>query len=522
MSRRTLALAAAGLLALAACGTDDGAAEEVGRPPATVAAAPGPATTAADGPTADPAAAWVQETVPTTTDSDSETQLAAAGDTVVVVDAALDGTVRSHAATGGGPFVAGPPLATGVEALDLRALAGDGEQWVLLAGGDRSRPRVLTSADGLTWVAAETGGIEPGAVVQELVATDDALVAVGTVTVDVDDGTFRNAAWRSTDGGATWQETALDGAGLARRLVLTDDGLVALGATETDDGVWTSADGGATWTRVEPEGGPAGGRLHDVVALGAELVGSGNVPGEEGSGGTAFVVRSADGGRTWVEAADPPPAANDESNGHQLFGAGGQVVALVDPFDQPFADPERCYADIELCRQSSGTSAHVSLDGDTWAPVDLTALDEVELYEVRATATELVVLTSAGEETLGLARWPLAALLPTAADPPPEPTAEVDLLPEGVAPEPGRRYASPLWLHCGMGWLHLGDQAWQRTDAGPDLTQGDVPPPGWPVARGQLYGFVTLVAPDRVEYSIGDGEVVATYGPPTEEPGVCM
>lgn len=516
MSRRALALAVAGLLALVACGTDDDGAEEVGAE--EVGDTP---TTVAGAPVADPAAAWVQDSVPTTTDSDSETQLAAAGDTAVVVDAALDGTVRSHAATGGGPFGAGPPLATGVESLDLRALAHDGERWVLLARGGR-RTHTLTSADGLTWVDGEAEGIDPAAEVHELVATGDALVAVGLVSEDVEDGTFRNAAWRSDDGGATWREAGLDGAGVARRLVVTDDGLVALGANEAEGGVWTSADGGATWTRVEPDGLPAGGRLHDVVALGAELVGSGNVPDEEGFSGTAFVVRSVDGGRTWVEAGDPPPVDNDEGNGHQLFAAGGQVVALVDPFDQPFDDPERCYADIERCRQHSEITAHVSLDGDTWEPVDLTALGGVETYEVRATATELVALTSAGEETVGLARWPLAALLPTAADPPPEPTADVELLPEGATPEPGRRYAHPFWLHCGMDWLHLGDQAWERTDDGPDLTGGDVPPAGWPVARGQLYGFVTLVAPDRVEYSIGDGEVVATYGPPTEEPGVCM
>jgi hypothetical protein len=103
------------------------------------------------------------------------------------------------------------------------------------------------------------------------------------------------------------------------------------------------------------------------------------------------------------------------------------------------------------------------------------------------------------------------------------PTTEVDLLEEGEAPVIGRRYPVPLYVHCGMDWLYLGETPWQRADGGPDVETGagDPSPDDWPMAGQMIFGFATLVDEDTVEYSIGDDEVIATYAPPTEDPPGC-
>jgi hypothetical protein len=86
----------------------------------------------------------------------------------------------------------------------------------------------------------------------------------------------------------------------------------------------------------------------------------------------------------------------------------------------------------------------------------------------------------------------------------------VRFLDEGEEPEVGVEYAAPLYTHCGMDWLYLGEEPWERTDDGPEHGGG-----------GTVYGFATLTEDGTVEYSLDDGEVIATYGPPTREPEPC-
>jgi hypothetical protein len=101
-------------------------------------------------------------------------------------------------------------------------------------------------------------------------------------------------------------------------------------------------------------------------------------------------------------------------------------------------------------------------------------------------------------------------------------TETVDLVTVPRAgPEPGVRYHAPLYVHCGMDHLFLGDSVWRRTDdgAGVETGGGDEPPADWPVAQQTVFGYATLVEPDVVEYSLEDGEVVATYAPVARAPG---
>ena len=118
--------------------------------------------------------------------------------------------------------------------------------------------------------------------------------------------------------------------------------------------------------------------------------------------------------------------------------------------------------------------------------------------------------------------WPGGTELPTVSEPV-VPTVELTPVPEDGVLEPGVRYHAPLYVHCGMDWLYLGDRSWRRSDDGPDLHTGagDEAAEGWPEAQQTLFGFATLTDDGTVEYTIGDGEVIATYELVEEQPPGC-
>ena len=148
--------------------------------------------------------------------------------------------------------------------------------------------------------------------------------------------------------------------------------------------------------------------------------------------------------------------------------------------------------------------------------------------ELQQGGAEVVVLEARDrvggrvEGGVGTWTWPDAATLPT-EDEPAVPTTGVETLGEGEEPERSRSYGIPLYIHCGMDWLYVGGRAWRRTDAGPDTETGagDELPADWPVAQQMIFGIATLVGDDLIEYSIGDGEVIATYARTSERPPGC-
>jgi hypothetical protein len=355
------------------------------------------------------------------------------------------------------------------------------------------------------------------------------VVAVGTArTYDPPShGGFRPVAWRSADG-RQWTRTELpmDGASEGRVGTPVDVGgtLLVSGGLDRRSALWESTDAGTTWALVEADGVGEAGAVSDIEVLGERLVA--NAAGGEEEGG--MLVVSDDGGRTWLPAASPPPPSRGESASAPLFAGGGRVFTSRYSFADVWPDPTRCYADIDLCRGDVDVSLYASEDGDAWTRIDTSGIGEGEEGEVDDLIGlddgTLVALTPS---TQGLVAsvWAGGAL-PTEEEPV-DPTADIVLLPEGDAPEPGVRYAAPLFIHCGMDWLYLGEEPWQRTDGGEDTETGagDPYPEDWPVAREAILGFATLQDDGTVEYSIGpddDPEVIATYGPPTEEPPGCM
>ena len=111
--------------------------------------------------------------------------------------------------------------------------------------------------------------------------------------------------------------------------------------------------------------------------------------------------------------------------------------------------------------------------------------------------------------------WPAGPPLPEADDPAVPARVDLVTLGEDEEPEVGVRYHLPLYTHCGIDRIQLGDSAWRRTDDGPDYETGagDEAPEGWPVPEGggNVYGFATVLADGTLEYSTEEGTVIATY-----------
>lgn len=137
---------------------------------------------------------------------------------------------------------------------------------------------------------------------------------------------------RSSDGGATWREASLRGAGEPLHLVADAPG-GALLVTGRFGGIWRSADGGATWSLALRRGGrvAALARAGEVVYAadddgvqrldpGAPEFAATTLTGLEAwslaldadglhAGTVGSVLRTANGGRTWVSLPDSPRRA---------------------------------------------------------------------------------------------------------------------------------------------------------------------------------------------------------------------
>lgn len=450
-----------------------------------------------------------------------------------------EGVITGFATDELGRFQAGEPTATG-QYLGLGGVTRFGDGWVAIGSGGllddeelRFEVQAFRSTDGRTWSKVDATGFEGPADVTGLATVDSGVVAVGTLRTSDDpaQGGFRPVAWHSADG-ERWTTVPLptDGGteGSVQALVVTGDEVLAVGDVDRKGIMWSSTDGGASWTIVERDGIPPTSSLSSIATQGEVLMASGMAPArDDGDGeGAQLLLRSTDGGRSWREAADPPPPNRGEVFAFPLFAGGGRFFTLGYSYIDAFSEPELCYADIELCRQDSAVALYVSDDGDRWSRVDTSGIGDGEAGEVDAiTAADdgRIVAFTGVEDGIGTWTWPADTPLPTGEEPV-DPTTDVEILGDDEVPEPGRRYGLPLYIHCGMDWLYVGGEPWQRTDDGPDTETGagDEIPVDWPVAGQTILGFATLVSDDLIEYSIGDGEVIATYAPATEPPPGCM
>jgi hypothetical protein len=488
---------------------------------------------------------WTQQRIKASPGADSPTGFAADGEDVLVVVLGEDASLKSYLSTDDGVFRAGEPIE--IEGGGYPAFADpvrlDGTWWLVGTGGmvgegdDETmafEPRVLRSADGLTWESVDVSGIPAPVDLSSVAVADGALVVAGSKRNGVDTGgaSFEAALWRSEDG-VSWEDVSLPGVvprptyrdeSYAAQVARSGDRLLVGGSLAGRAAIWSSSDGGASWTRVAS---PEVDELYSVsglVADGTTVVVTGSVKGEDSG---SRLLRSHDGGTTF-EPSDDQPAAEGEGYA-PLWAGGGRFFTVTEPSFDTLSDPAVCYADLETCSgaaSSDAASIHASADGDSWSIVDTSDLDVGdELIGVVGSGGR-VSMAHVVKNGLVVSSWAAGVDLPEGEAPDSPERVDLVTVAEGEDPEPGVRYHAPLYVHCGMDWLYLGDTPWQRTDGGPDVETGagDDVPGGWPMAGQTIYGFATLTAAGVVEYSVGEGdsaEVIATYEKTGVQPPGC-
>ena len=142
--------------------------------------------------------------------------------------------------------------------------------------------------------------------------------------------------WRTTDGGATWQDVAPPDATadtLYRDIEATDANhawLLAIGVGQ-DSKILRTTDGGATWTTTFVNDDPNA--FYDCMAMWPG--GRNGIAMSDPPDGKFRIIRTHDSGRTWsvVPNAGMPPAAGGEfgfaASGTCLVAAGGRDAYLA-------------------------------------------------------------------------------------------------------------------------------------------------------------------------------------------------
>ncbi len=297
----------------------------------------------------------------------------------------------------GGPHAAGYPAGTAVNdswAMVLKQSAGigadasptaitsDGER-VLLAGaksaGSGTRAAIWRSNDGLRWTEAEPPTQRSG--LSAIASHEGTVLAIGTPESPPDDSSA--FVWRSNDGGSHWKEIA-DGpvfgdpvrnsrpVAFVSGLVWHDGWWIAFGgAADGYEGIWISRDGAAwklvldsrtagsiagivetpqgalmaygafavgwftndptKWGKAVPIVTPSRSYLSSVAPGAAVAVGA-NID----QPGVTSVLRSLDGGRSWVEDAEFRSAFPDAwAIGATAIGGRDVIVGTTTPVDEP-------------------------------------------------------------------------------------------------------------------------------------------------------------------------------------------
>jgi photosystem II stability/assembly factor-like uncharacterized protein len=152
-----------------------------------------------------------------------------------------------------------------------------------------------------------------------------------TAWVSGDEG----GVWRTSDGGATWQDVAPPGsAGLLFRDVEATDAdhawLLAIGPGDASR-IYRTTDGGSTWQTTFVNDDPHA--FYDCLAMWPG--GKNGLAVSDPPDGSFRILRTTDSGRTWsvVDSTGMPPAADGEfgfaASGTCLVTAGGRDAFLA-------------------------------------------------------------------------------------------------------------------------------------------------------------------------------------------------
>jgi hypothetical protein len=170
----------------------------------------------------------------------------------------------------------------------MRGITATADGYVAVGDGPDGGA-IWRSTDGIGWQRVAHDPAFDSSSIADVADGPAGLIAVGCEG-DVDCGTSR--AWRSTDGGATWESLSTPPPGLAQAIAATDSGYLVAGqsSANADPMVVSSADGQAWEPATGLPGGPAG--LAAVGAYGDALAGGSSA---ESGAARALLLRSADG-----------------------------------------------------------------------------------------------------------------------------------------------------------------------------------------------------------------------------------
>ncbi|HUH07757.1 MAG TPA: sialidase family protein, partial [Egibacteraceae bacterium] len=212
------------------------------------------------------------------------------------------------------------------EALEMAAVASDGEAPLLAVAGGSAAPRIWRSSDGATWTRVDQAiAAFEDARVMDVAAGGPGFVAVG-FSGDIGDESLQAAAWTSSDGIA-WErvpddEDQFDG-DVMEQVVAGGPGLVAVGSDDKGSHVWTSDDG-RSWKRGRPHVESEDGLLLQVSALasdGREVVAVARSEGSE-----LFFLRYVSG-FDWKDAR-LDPLLFEGAEIHGLANLDGRLVMI--------------------------------------------------------------------------------------------------------------------------------------------------------------------------------------------------
>jgi len=390
--------------------------------------------------------------------------------------------------------------------------------------GGSSTLRVWTSSDGLTWSDVVPSGLDPSAHLTALTATNDAVYAAGFLQESPSDPNLRPAMWRSTDG-HQWEAITVPELGqhaIVGDLFAIGDSLIMVvgGATPR---VLHSVDDGTTWVDSRISVNAAAWSVNSVARVGELLVAAGTA-----HAGTSrpLVLVSSDAGASWSAPADAIPIESDIPDVRLAATTGAFWLATVE-FNSGFSNPEACYQDLVSCQGGAQAVLFRSTDGLIWDAVDLDAPGIGRIDSVTEHPGGGVVIVGSAQRSPRVEAW---AWPSDAAPPAPPPTEAPDGGPSIVRFDSeltvGSTYRFPLYFHCGIGLLGNFNGRWWYLVPGStvwgDGTGATGPPPAdWPVAEQYIYGTITLIDEDTIEYTIPSGETIATYEASDVTPQLC-
>ncbi len=394
-------------------------------------------------------------------------------------------------------------------------------------------PEFWASADGINWSRVATTGLDAPFEPRSVLSTDSATYLVGAKRVNRLEGVspLSPAIWRTTDRQEwTLTDLAARGIGVVNSIEMTDAGLLAFGRDADGAQIWQSTDDGISW---QPGPTPSFGvasenwEILDTASVDDTLIAVGEISSFDKTGEglrpsnasirELLILTSVDGGVTWQQTTPGSENLAGLRYADQASVAAGAFWVVAQRTLEPGTYPAACYTDIESCRQLERPVLLRSDDGIEWTEIGLLGRQQQAAMDIAG-----VIDTGDGVNVIALGdavqtwRW-------ASTSAPPE-RIYSDLRSENAYITPdwqdqleiGVTYRFPQGTHCGVNRLANFNGRWWYAN-GPD-GEGPGLRPSWPTADETLFGYVTLIDADTIEYSIDSGEVIIAYEASDEAP----